>query len=83
MLKKKRLGRDVFMRGIKGNIRSIYNTKYSLTLYELLKSYSSSIMTKDFQTINIPKLPVFSTENGIKSYIQLQKKFIMRSLAYH
>ena len=65
MLKRKRLGKDVFMRGIKGNIRSIYSSKYSVSLYELLKSYSSIVMTKDFQRINIPKLPVFSTEDGI------------------
>jgi len=65
MLKRKRLGKDVFMRGMKGNIRSIYSSKYSVTLYELLKCYSSIIMTKDFQRINIPKLPVFSTEDGI------------------
>ena len=66
MLKRKRLGRDVFMRGMKGKIRSIYNSKYSLTLYELLKTYSSFIMKKDFQIINIPKLPVLTTEDGIK-----------------
>ena len=66
MLKRERLGRDVFMRGMKGKIRSIYNSKYSLTLYELLKTYSSFIMKKDFQRINIPKLPVLSTEDGIK-----------------
>ena len=66
MLKHKRLGKDIFLRGIRGNIRSIYNSKYSLTLYELLKSYSSIIMTKNFQRINIPKLPVFTTEEGIK-----------------
>ena len=62
MLKRKRLGRDIYMRGIKGNIRSIYSTEYKLTLYELLKSYSSIIMTKDFQRISIPKLPVFTTD---------------------
>ena len=66
MLKRKRLGKDVFMRGIKGNIRSIYSTKYSLTLFEILKAYSSIIMTKDFQRINIHQLPVFTTENGIQ-----------------
>ena len=65
MLKRKRLGKDVFMRGMKGNIRSIYSSKYNVSLYELLKSYSSILMTKDFQRINIPKLPVFSTEDGI------------------
>ena len=66
MLKRKRLGRDVFMRGMEGKIRSIYNSKYSLTLYELLKTYSSFIMKKDFQRINIPKLPVLTSEDGIK-----------------
>ena len=53
MLKRKRLGKDVFMRGMKGGIKSIYNNTYSITLYELLKTYASIIMTKDFQRINI------------------------------
>ena len=66
MLKRKRLGKDVFMRGMKGNIRSIYSIKYSLTLFEILKVYSSIIMTKDFQKMNIPKLAVLTTEEGIK-----------------
>ena len=66
MLKRKRLGKDIFVRGMKGNIRSIYSTKYSLTLFEILKAYSTIIMTKDFQKMNIPKLAVFTTEEGIK-----------------
>ena len=66
MLKIKRLGREIRLRGIKGNIKSIYSTEYKLNLYELLKTYSSIIMTKDFQRMNIPKLPVFTTEDGIK-----------------
>ena len=67
MLKRKRLGREIRTRGIKGNIRSIYSGEYKLSLFELLKTYSSIIMTKDFQKINIPKLPVFTTEDGIKT----------------
>jgi len=67
MLKRKRLGRDIFFRGMKGNIRSIYSSKYSLTLFEILKAYSTIIMTKDFQTMNIPRLPVLTTEEGIKT----------------
>ena len=66
MIKGKRLGKEIFLRGIKGKIRSIYSSKYSLTLYELLKSYSSIVMKKDFLKINIPKLPVLTTEDGIK-----------------
>ena len=66
MLKRKRLGKDVFMRGIRGNIKSIYNTKYSVTLFDIFKTYSFIIMSRDFQRMNIPKLPVLTTEEGIK-----------------
>ncbi|MDC0518028.1 segregation/condensation protein A [Candidatus Pelagibacter sp.] len=66
MLKRKRLGREIRTRGSKSGIRPIYNSEYKLNLFELLKAYSSIIMTKDFQKINIPKLPVFTTEEGIK-----------------
>ena len=67
MLKRKRLGKEIRTRGIKGSIRSIYSSEYNLTVFELLKSYSSIIMTKDFQRMNIPKLPVFTAEDGIKT----------------
>tara|TARA_B100001250_G_scaffold289816_1_gene251584 strand:- start:605 stop:1339 length:735 start_codon:yes stop_codon:yes gene_type:complete len=66
MLKRKRLGKDIFMRGIRGKIKSIYSSKYSLTMFEILKSYSSIIMSREFQKMNIPRLPVFTTEEGIK-----------------
>ncbi len=67
MLKRKRLGREIRSRGMKGNIKSIYNSEYSINLFHLLKSYSTIIMTKDFQKINIPRLPVFTAEDGIKT----------------
>ena len=66
MLKKKRLGVHIFTRGMKGGIRSINTPIYDVTLYELLKTYSNMQMQKTFQTINIPKLPVFTTEEAIK-----------------
>ncbi len=74
MLKRNRLGKEIRTRGIKGNIRSIYSSEYNLSLYELLKSYSSIIMTKDFQRMNIPKLPVFTAEDGIKTIKQFLDK---------
>ena len=67
MLKRKRLGREIRTRGMRAGIKSIYNSEYKLNLFDLLKTYSSIIMTKDFQRINIPKLPVFTTEEGIKT----------------
>ena len=76
MLKRKRLGREIRLRGIKGSIRSIYSAEYKLNLYELLKCYSSIIMTKDFQRMNIPKLPVFTAEDGIKRIREFFGKLI-------
>ncbi|MDC0418594.1 segregation/condensation protein A [Pelagibacteraceae bacterium] len=66
LIKKNRIGVDIFYRGMKGGIRSINNPVYRVSLYELLKTYSTIKMQKAFQTINIPKLPVFTTEEGIK-----------------
>ena len=66
MLQKKRLGVHIFTRGMKGGIRSIKTPIYDISLYELLKTYSSFQMQKTFQNISIPKLPVFTTEEGIK-----------------
>ena len=76
MLKRNRLGREIRTRGIKGNIKSIYSSEYNVSLFELLKSYSSVVMTKDFQTISIPKLPVFTAEDGIKTIKQFLGKLI-------
>ena len=76
MLKRNRLGREIRTRGIKGNIKSIYSSEYNVSLFELLKSYSSVVMTKDFQTMNIPKLPVFTTDDGIKTIKQFLGKLI-------
>ena len=76
MLKRERIGRDVFFRGARGNIRSIYSSKYALTLYELLKTYSSVVMTRDFQKMNIVKLPVFTTENAIQRIKEFFGKLI-------
>ena len=76
MLKRKRLGKEIRLRGIKGNIKSIYSTEYKINLYELLKTYSRIIMTKDFQRINIPKLPVFTAEDGIKRIREFFGKLI-------
>ena len=66
MLQKKRLGVHIFTRGMKGGIRSINTPVYDVSLYELLKSYANIQMLKTFQNISIPKLPVFTTEEGIK-----------------
>ena len=81
MLQKKRLGVDIFTRGIKGGIRSINTPVYEVSLYELLKTYSYIQMQKTFQNISIPKLPVFTTEEGLKHIKNnLDKMFDWRNI---
>ena len=72
LIKKNRIGVNIFYRGIKGGIKSINTPVYKVNLYELLKTYANIKMQKAFKTINIPKLPVFTTEEGIK---QLRNNF--------
>ena len=65
LIKKNRLGLGVRLRGMPGGIRLKVNSKYHVSLYELLKTYSYQIMRKNFSSINIPKLPVCTTEEAI------------------
>ena len=67
LLKRKRIGRDIFYRGMKGGIKSIYTPIYDVSLYELLKTYANINAQKSFQRINIPKLPVLTTEQALKN----------------
>ena len=67
LLKKKRIGKDIFFRGMRGGIKSIYTPMYDVSLYELLKTYANINTQKSFQRVNIPKLPVLSTEQGISN----------------
>ena len=66
LIKKDRIGVNVFYRGMKGGIKSINTPIYKVSLYELLKTYANIKMQKAFQTINIPKLPLLTTEEAIK-----------------
>ena len=66
LLKRDRIGKNIFYRGMRGGIRSINNPIYNVTLYELLKSYSSVKVQSIYQRISIPKLPVMTTQEGIK-----------------
>ncbi len=70
ILQKKRIGINIFYRGIKGGIRSINTPIYDVSLYDLLKTYSVLKMQRAFQSINIPKLPVLTAEEGIKQIKQ-------------
>jgi len=66
LLKKERIGRDIFYRGTKGGIRSVNNPVYKVTIYDLLKIYANIKTQSSYQRVDIPKLPVMTTQEGIK-----------------
>ena len=66
LLKKEIIGRDLFYRGMKGGIRSANSPIYKLSIYELLKTYATLKTQSSFQSVDIPKLPVMTTQEAIK-----------------
>ena len=66
LLKKERVGKDIFYRGMRGGIRSVYNPVYKITIYDLLKTYATLKTKSSFMTVDIPKRPVMTTQEGIK-----------------
>jgi len=65
LLKKERLGFEVRTRGMHGGIKLISKSEYRDSLYDLLKAYSNTLMKRNFQTVNIPKLPFCTTEQAM------------------
>ena len=74
MLKRKRLGKDIFLRGMNTKIKTNNLSQYSLKLFDILKTYSTIISTKDFHKMSIPKLSVFTMEEGIKRIKEFQNE---------
>ena len=66
LLKKERLGFEVRSRGMHGGIKLLTKSEYHISLYELLKAYSNTLMKRNFQTMKIPKLPFCTTEQAIE-----------------
>ncbi len=74
LMTKKQMGIDIFFRGIKEGIRKKNTPKYSLSLYELIKSYADFKKRKNFSTINIKKLRIYTMEEAIKKITSMFEK---------
>ena len=66
LMTKKQMGIDIFFRGIKEGIKKKNTPKYSLSLYELIKSYADFKKRENFSSINIKKLKTYTMEEAIK-----------------
>ena len=70
----KQLGRDIFTKGIREGIKTLSTSKYSVSLYELIKSYAEIKRKQNFSIMNISKLPVYTMEEAIKKITSLLKE---------
>tara|TARA_B100002019_G_C21096579_1_gene511342 strand:- start:52 stop:843 length:792 start_codon:yes stop_codon:yes gene_type:complete len=74
LMTKKQMGVDIFFRGIKEGIRAKSTPKYSVSLYELIKSYADFKRRKNFSSINITKLKIYTMEEAIKKITSMFSK---------
>lgn len=74
LMTKKQMGVDIFFRGIKEGIKKKNTPKYSLSLYELIKSYADFKKRQKFSTIEIKKLKTYTMEEAIKKITSMFEK---------
>tara|TARA_A100001011_G_scaffold399436_1_gene508091 strand:- start:31096 stop:31881 length:786 start_codon:yes stop_codon:yes gene_type:complete len=74
LMTKKQMGVDIFFRGIKEGIKKKNSPKYSVSLYELIKSYADFKKRKNFSSINIKKLRTYTMEDAIKKITSMFEK---------
>ena len=74
LMTKKQMGVDIFFRGLKEGIKKRNTSKYSLSLYELIKSYADFKKKENFSSINIKKLKIYTMEEAIKKITLMFEK---------
>ena len=74
LMTKKQMGVDIFFRGIKEGIKKKNTPKYSLSLYELIKSYADFKKRQNFSSIKIKKLKTYTMDEAIKKITSMFEK---------
>ena len=74
LMTKKQMGIDIFFRGIKEGIKKKNTPSYSLSLYELIKSYADFKKKQNFSSINIKKLKTYTMEEAMKKITSMFEK---------
>src|SRR5512145_265649 len=64
MMTRKRLGRDVFARGLPEPIRVIRNSTYDANVYDLLKAYSQQRARTAVRSMRVRQRPVWSLKDA-------------------
>ncbi len=74
LMTRKQMGIDIFFRGIKEGIKKKNTPRYSLSLYELIKSYADFKRRQNFSSINIKKLKIYTMEEAIEKITSMFEK---------
>ena len=74
LMTKKQMGVDIFFRGIKDGIKKENTPKYTLSLYELIKSYADFKKRQNFSTIEIKRLKTYTMEEAINKITSMFEK---------
>lgn len=74
LMTRKQMGIDIFFRGIKEGIKKKNTSKYSLSLYELIKSYADFKKRQNFSSIDIKKLKIYTMEEALKKITSMFQK---------
>ena len=74
LMTKKQMGVDIFFRGVKEGIKKKNTSKYSLSLYELIKSYADFKKRQNFSSIEIKRLKTYTMEEAIKKITSMFEK---------
>ena len=74
LMTKKQMGIDIFYRGLRERIRTKNTPQYSVSLYELIKSYADFKRRKTFSTMKISKMQTYTMEDAIKKITSMFSK---------
>ncbi len=64
MMKRPRLGVNIFARGMPEGLRTKYETNWQVNLYDLLKAYGDITRRKEYKTYELPTFNIMSMEDA-------------------
>ncbi len=66
LMKRPRLGQQVFVRGMPEGVKVSFETTWQVSLYDLLKAYGDIHRRKEYSTYELPTFSVMSMEEAIE-----------------
>lgn len=71
ILKRPRLGQQVFPRGMTDSLKTKYETTWEVSLYDLLKAYGDITRRKEYETYDLPTFNIMTMEDAATSLAKM------------